>query len=363
MSRAKAKVTDPEQNFKKEFFSALEALAEENNVDIESLTEKIKEAILKAVRKEYDYCDDFTVEIDAEKNIFDVCVLRTVVDDEPIDLNEINIDEARAVCSPNAQLGERVPFKLSPAKFGRVAAQQAKQSIHHDMKSIERDKLINQFKDKEHEAVSATVQKIEPGTGNIVLTIDKNEVYLMKNEQIPGEVLKEGQIVKVYVCGIINPERRPAVKISRRHNDLVKRLFELEIPEIYDGTVEVKSIAREAGSRTKIAVWSKDPNVDPVGSCIGPKHSRIEKIVEELNGEKIDIIVYDEDLSVFIAHALAPAEVISVTVEETEEEKKCTVIVPNNQLSLAIGNKGQNAKLAARLTGCKIDIKPENPIE
>ncbi len=359
---SKAKEINKEKEMTKELFAALAQLAEENCIPMESLVEKISQAILKAVRKEYDYCDDFVVNIDPDKNIFDVCVLRTVVDDEPIDLNEINIDEARAVCSPNAQLGDRVPFKLSTAQFGRVAAQYAKQSIRHDIKEFERDKLINQFKDKEHEAVSATVQKIEPGTGNATLTIDKNEVYLLKNEQIPGEVLREGQIVKVYVVGIINPDKRPAVKISRKSNELVKRLFELEIPEIYDGTVEIKSIAREAGARTKIAVCSKDPNVDPIGACIGPKHSRIEKIVDELNGEKIDIIIYDEDLSVFIAHALAPADVISVTVEEGEE-KKCTVIVPNNQLSLAIGNKGQNAKLAAKLTGCKIDIKPENPVE
>ena len=359
---SKAKEINKEKEMTKELFAALAQLAEENCIPMESLVEKISQAILKAVRKEYDYCDDFVVNIDPDKNIFDVCVLRTVVDDEPIDLNEINIDEARAVCSPNAQLGDRVPFKLSTAQFGRVAAQYAKQSIRHDIKEFERDKLINQFKDKEHEAVSATVQKIEPGTGNATLTIDKNEVYLLKNEQIPGEVLREGQIVKVYVVGIINPDKRPAVKISRKSNELVKRLFELEIPEIYDGTVEIKSIAREAGARTKIAVCSKDPNVDPIGACIGPKHSRIEKIVDELNGEKIDIIIYDEDLSVFIAHALAPADVISVTVEE-DEEKKCTVIVPNNQLSLAIGNKGQNAKLAAKLTGCKIDIKPENPVE
>ncbi len=359
---SKAKEINKEKEMTKELFAALAQLAEENCIPMESLVEKISQAILKAVRKEYDYCDDFVVNIDPDKNIFDVCVLRTVVDDEPIDLNEINIDKARAVCSPNAQLGDRVPFKLSTAQFGRVAAQYAKQSIRHDIKEFERDKLINQFKDKEHEAVSATVQKIEPGTGNATLTIDKNEVYLLKNEQIPGEVLREGQIVKVYVVGIINPDKRPAVKISRKSNELVKRLFELEIPEIYDGTVEIKSIAREAGARTKIAVCSKDPNVDPIGACIGPKHSRIEKIVDELNGEKIDIIIYDEDLSVFIAHALAPADVISVTVEEGEE-KKCTVIVPNNQLSLAIGNKGQNAKLAAKLTGCKIDIKPENPVE
>ena len=359
---SKAKEINKEKEMTKELFAALAQLAEENCIPMESLVEKISQAILKAVRKEYDYCDDFVVNIDPDKNIFDVCVLRTVVDDEPIDLNEINIDEARAVCSPNAQLGDRVPFKLSTAQFGRVAAQYAKQSIRHDIKEFERDKLINQFKDKEHEAVSATVQKIEPGTGNATLTIDKNEVYLLKNEQISGEVLREGQSVKVYVVGIINPDKRPAVKISRKSNELVKRLFELEIPEIYDGTVEIKSIAREAGARTKIAVCSKDPNVDPIGACIGPKHSRIEKIVDELNGEKIDIIIYDEDLSVFIAHALAPADVISVTVEEGEE-KKCTVIVPNNQLSLAIGNKGQNAKLAAKLTGCKIDIKPENPVE
>ncbi|MBQ7980614.1 MAG: transcription termination factor NusA, partial [Oscillospiraceae bacterium] len=202
-----------------------------------------------------------------------------------------------------------------------------------------------------------------PESGNVTLTIDKNEVYLFKNEQIPGEVLKEGQIVKLYIVDIINQTKRPMVKISRAHKDLVKRLFELEIPEIYDGTVEVMAISREAGSRTKIAVWSKDKNVDAVGSCIGPKHSRIQNIVNELNGEKIDIIVYDEDPAVFIAHALAPADVISVTIDEESEQKACTVVVPNNQLSLAIGNKGQNAKLAARLTGYKIDIKPENPVD
>ena len=227
---------------------------------------------------------------------------------------------------------------------------------------FEKEKLIAQYKDKVHDIISATVQKVEPATGNAVLLVDKNEIYLYKNEQIPGEVLTEGDIIKIYVVGIVNPDRKPAIKISRTHKDLVKRLFELEIPEIYDGVVEIKSIAREAGSRTKIAVCSKDPNVDCVGACIGPKRSRISKIVEELGGEKIDIIVYDEDPAVFIAKALAPADVIRVDVAEGDE-KACTVIVPNNQLSLAIGNKGQNAKLAARLTGYKIDIKPENPVD
>lgn len=346
----------------KEFFEALELLAQENGIPMETLVEKIEQGIARAVKKEYPDCENYLVKIDMDKKKLEVCLMRTVVDDEPLDMSEIHIDEALAVCSKKAKVGDVVPFKLSTAKFGRVAAQNAKQAIRTELKGFERAKYINQFDSKVQEAVSATVQRIEPESGNATLTIDKNEVYLFKNEQIPGEVLKEGDIVKLYIVDIINRERRPMVKVSRTHKDLVKRLFELEIPEIYDGTVEVKAISREAGSRTKIAVWSKDKNVDPVGSCIGPKHSRIQNIVNELNGEKIDIIIYDEDPAVFIAHALAPAEVISVTVEEGEQ-KSCTVVVPNNQLSLAIGNKGQNAKLAARLTGFKIDIKPENPID
>lgn len=346
----------------KEFFEALELLAQENGIPMETLVEKIEQGIARAVKKEYPDCENYLVKIDMDKKKLEVCLMRTVVDDEPLDMSEIHIDEAIAVCSKKAKVGDVVPFKLSTAKFGRVAAQNAKQAIRTELKGFERAKYINQFDSKVQEAVSATVQRIEPESGNATLTIDKNEVYLFKNEQIPGEVLKEGDIVKLYVVDIINRERRPMVKVSRTHKDLVKRLFELEIPEIYDGTVEVKAISREAGSRTKIAVWSKDKNVDPVGSCIGPKHSRIQNIVNELNGEKIDIIIYDEDPAVFIAHALAPAEVLSVTVEEGEQ-KSCTVVVPNNQLSLAIGNKGQNAKLAARLTGFKIDIKPENPVD
>ncbi len=346
----------------KEFFEALELLAEENGIPMDMLVEKIKQGISRAVKKEYPDCEDFRVEIDPENKIFEVCIMRTVVDMMPVDMSEIAIDEARAYTGQPVQDGDVIPYQLSTAKFGRVAAQNAKQAIRTEIKSFEREKYINMFSDKIHEAVSATVQRVEPESGNATLTIDKNEVYLYRNEQIPGEKLREGDIVKLYVVDIINPDRKPMVKVSRTHKDLVKRLFELEIPEIYDGTVEVKSISREAGSRTKIAVWSKDKNVDPVGACIGPKHSRIGNIVNELRGEKIDIIVYDEDPAVFIAHALAPAEVLNVSIEEGEQ-KCCTVTVPNNQLSLAIGNKGQNAKLAARLTGYRIDIKPEDPIE
>lgn len=209
-------------------------------------------------------------------------------------------------------------------------------------------------------AFSATVQKVEPATQNAILTIDKNEVYLVRNEQIPGETLKAGDIIKVYVVGIANPDRKPSIKISRTHRELVKRLFELEVPEIADGTVEVKAISRVAGARSKIAVYSKDPNVDAVGACIGPRKSRITSVVNELKGEKIDVINWCEDPAQFIAKALAPAEVINVVLSEEEGVRECRVTVPDNQLSLAIGNKGQNAKLAAGLTGYKIDIVSES---
>lgn len=344
----------------KEFFDALELLAQENGIPMDLLVDKIKQGISRAVKKEYPYCENFLVDIVPEEKKFEVTVMREVVDDTPLDMSEIHIDEAKTISEGPVQVGDVIPFQLSTAKFGRVAAQNAKQAIRTEIKTFEREKYINQFSDKLHEAVSATVQRVEPESGNATLTIDKNEVYLYRNEQIPGETLKEGDIVKLYIADIINPERKPMVKVSRTHKDLVKRLFELEIPEIYDGTVEVKSISREAGSRSKIAVCSKDKNVDPVGACIGPKHSRIGNIVSELRGEKIDIIVYDEDPEVFIAHALAPAEVLKVEITD-EEQKTCSVTVPNNQLSLAIGNRGQNAKLAARLTGYRIDIKPENP--
>ena len=199
---------------------------------------------------------------------------------------------------------------------------------------------------------------MEPGRGSATLVYDKTELYLLRQEQIPGEVIKEGMSLKVYVTGIANKSRKPVIKLSRVHRDLVKRLFELEVPEIYDGTVEVKAISREAGARSKIAVFSHDANVDAIGSCIGPKRSRISAIVRELNGEKIDLIPYSEDPAEFIANALSPAKVLSVTITD-EEQRTCTAIVPNDQLSLAIGNRGQNAKLAAKLTGFKIDIKSD----
>lgn len=340
------------------FFEALLMLGNENSVETEILVEKVKSALLKAIKKAYPNCDDYIrVDIDPENKKLDMFLLRTVVDDEPTYYNEINIDEAKTI-DPDAYLGGTVEYPLDAAKFGRAAAQAAKQSIKGDLREINRENILSKFQDKENECITAVVSQVEPGSGTLTVVYDKTELYLFRNEQIPGESFKEGDRIKVYVTGIANKSKKPIIKISRCHKDLVKRLFELEVPEIYDGIVEIKSISRESGSRSKIAVWSKDENVDAVGACIGPRRSRIQAIVDELRGEKIDIINYSEDPVEFIAKALAPAKVLSVDVADGEE-KICKVIVPNDQLSLAIGNKGQNAKLAAKLTGFKIDIKPE----
>ena len=340
------------------FFDALKMLGEENSVETELLIEKVKSAMLKAAKRAYPHSEDrIRVEIDPAKKKFAMYIVQEIIDDEPIDENEINIDVAKTI-DPNAVLGGTILKEIDISKLGRMAALSAKQSIKGDLREINREQMLGKFEQKEHDCIIATVSQIEPGRGTVTVEYQGTELYLFKNEQIPGEVLEEGKQVKVYITGIVGKTKKPIVKISRTHKDLVKRLFELEVPEIYDGTVEVKSISREAGSRTKIAVWSKDPNVDAVGACIGPQRTRISAVVGELNGEKIDIIPWSEKTDEFIARALAPAQVLK-TVVTSEEEKTCTVVVPNNQLSLAIGNKGQNAKLAAKLTGFKIDIKPQ----
>lgn len=340
------------------FFEALALLGEENSVDTEVLIEKVKSAMLKAARKAYPHSEEnIRVEIDPVTKKFEMFIEQEVIDDYPIDENEINIDVARTI-DPNAYVGGKILKEIDISKFGRMAALSAKQSIKGDLREINREQMLSRFGSKEHECITAKVTQVEPGRGTVTVLYEGTELYLFRNEQIPGENLEEGMSVKVYITGITNKNKKPVVKISRTHKDLVKRLFEIEVPEIYDGIVEIKSISREAGSRTKIAVWSKDPNVDAVGACIGAKSSRITAVVNELNGEKIDIIPYSEVPEEFITRALAPAEALR-TVITSEEEKTCVVIVPNNQLSLAIGNKGQNAKLAAKLTGFRIDIKPQ----
>lgn len=354
----------------KEIFDALSALEQENHIEKEVLIEKIKQGIMKAIKRDYPMSEHITVDIDPENNKFEMMLHKEVMDVKYVDDpdNEIWIEEARTY-DPDIKVGDWVDIPLDPARFGRVAAQNAKQSIKHDIKDYEKARLIEQYQDKEREVVSAVVQKVEPGTLNAIVTIDKNEVYFIRKEQIPGEVLKAGDMIKVYVAGIANSEKRqPVIRISRTQREFIKRLFEIEVPEIADGTVEIKAISRVAGARSKIAVISNDPNVDAVGACIGPKKSRITAVVNEINGEKIDVITYSEDPAEFIAKALAPAEVIRVDlledlVDGDKVQKRCQVIVPNNQLSLAIGNKGQNAKLAAQLTGYKIDILPEVPVD
>lgn len=344
-----------------EFFDALELLETEKGIEADYLIEKIKNAIVIAVKRDYQVTENVNVVIDPDTRKFGVSIVKNVVDEVEEPETEITLDEALKY-SKRAKVGMPVEIKLDPKQFGRIAAQTAKHVIRQGIREAERSQMMEQFQNKVYEVVTATVQKIEPATGNATVEIDKNEILLFKNEQLPGDDLREGDRIKVYVVDVVNLEKRCSLKISRTHKDLVKRLFELEVPEIFDGTIEVKAISREAGSRTKIAVWSKNPDVDPIGSCIGPKGSRISAIVDELKGEKIDIVKWNEEDADFIKEALSPATVISVSILDPQE-KICRVIVPDNQLSLAIGNRGQNAKLAAKLTGYKIDIRSESEAE
>ncbi|MDE5564573.1 MAG: transcription termination factor NusA [Oscillospiraceae bacterium] len=358
------------------FFQALADLGTENSVDAATVIEKVKTAMQKAAQRMYPECKEcIRVDIDPERRIFDVILLQEVVDEEPFNNTQVYIDEARAI-DPNTYVGATLERKLDISKFGRASAQSAKQSIKGDLRDINRDRILEKFDSKVDDIITATVTQVEPGSGAATLMYDKTELYLLRQDQIPGEVIREGMSLKVYVSKIANRSKKPIIKLSRVHKGLVKRLFELEVPEIFDSTIEVKSISREAGSRSKISVISHDPNVDAIGACIGPKRSRISAIVRELNGEKIDIIPYSEDPAEYIANALSPAKVLKVHILPPDEEPdfyitdsgekrertpkvSAIAVVPADQLSLAIGNRGQNAKLAAKLTDCKIDIKSD----
>lgn len=344
-----------------ELFDALVELEREKGIKSSDVLSAIKNAIAVAVRKYYNVGEEnVEVELDTDLKKFKVALIKEVVIELTDPTTQIHIDEA-LIKNKRARIGQMLNMKLDTKQIGRIAALSGKNLIHQGINDAVKAQLMDQYQSKLHEVVNAKVQKVEPRTGNATILIDKNEAILFKNEQIPNEILVEGDNIKVYVNDVVSSERRCSIKVTRTHKDLVKRLFEMEVPEIFDGTVEIKSISREPGSRTKIAVWSKDENVDPVGSCIGQKFSRVSKIVNELNGEKIDIVKYYEDPAKFIAQALSPSDVISVEIL-SPDEKICRVIVPDTQLSLAIGNKGQNAKLAAKLTGYKIDIRPESGI-
>ena len=345
-----------------EFFEAIEDIEREKGIPRGYMYDKIKLAMLAAFRRDNPECEDnVEIVLDEEKKRIEMNVYKTVVAEVEDPSHEIILEAAKKV-SRRAKLGDTLPVPVETKKFGRIAAQAAKQVIIQGIREAERGIIYEEFTSKEHEILTGVVSHIEPRNGSVSIRISSNseftEAVLAPNERIRTEALREGDHIKVYVVEVRNSTRGPQVLISRTHPGLVKRLFELEVPEIYDGTVEIKSIAREAGSRTKMAVWSADPDVDPIGSCVGPKGGRVASIVNELGGEKIDIVKYSEIPEDYIAAALSPSEVVSVTM--MEDGKSCRVIVPDSQLSLAIGKEGQNARLAAKLTGYKIDIKPES---
>ena len=346
-----------------EIFAALALLEQERGIPQSFMMEKIVQALITAYKRDHNEVENVIVDVDETHKDLRMYVQKAVVDEEDyVDPgNEITLADAKHI-SAKYEIGDMVNIPVDTVEFGRIAAGNGKQVIIQGLREAERGMVYDEFNSKQHEILTGVVTRVDPRNNNVFLRIgtgtDTSEILLTAGEQVPGEVLTEGMHVKVYVVEVRRSTRGPQVLISRTHPGLVKRLFELEVPEIYDGTVEVKSIAREAGSRTKMAVWSNDENVDPIGACVGPKGQRVAAIVEELRGEKIDIIKYSEDPAAFIAAALAPADVVDVWM--ADEGKACRVLVPDDQLSLAIGKEGQNARLAARLTGYKIDIKPQS---
>ena len=342
----------------KEFFEALKIMEEERGVPQVYLAEKIANAIVVALRKDYGANDNVICTIDPEKMIFSVVVRKEIVDEIENPYVQILRDEAIKIDSKAVENGF-VDIKLDTKQFGRIVAQTAKHVIRQGIREAERGQTLAEFQNHNRELLTAVVQQIDAKTGNATVKIGRTETILPKLEQVPGEELNDGDHIKVYVVDVKETDKGPKIMISRTHSGLVRRLFETEVPEIFDGTIEIKAISRQAGSRTKIAVYSANEEIDPVGACIGQRGARVNTIVEELRGEKIDIVKYSENPVEFISEALSPAKVVSVEIE-SENPKVCRVRVPDSQLSLAIGNKGQNARLAAKLTGWKIDIRPES---
>ena len=345
-----------------EFFAAIAQIEQEKGIKPGYMMEKITQALVSAYRRDHEGVgDNLVVDANPETNTVRMFLKKDVVEEVDNPCTEMSLEMARSKL-PQAQLGDVIRIEIKTRDFGRIAAQTARQVIIQGMREAERGMIYDEFSSKEHEILTGVVTRIDPRSGAASLRIgsgsEATEAFLAPGEQVKGETYTEGMRLRVYVVEVRRSTKGPQVLISRTHPGLVKRLFELEVPEIYDGTVEVKSIAREAGSRTKLAVWSADPNVDPIGACVGPRGQRVNNIVGELKGEKVDIVKWSEDPAAYIAAALSPADVVSVDVHE--EGKSCRVVVPDDQLSLAIGKEGQNARLAAKLTGWTIDIKPES---
>ena len=346
-----------------EIKGALDQLEKEKGIPKEYMLDKITQALLAAYKKDHTgYTENVTVNIiDGEMKLF---AQKEVVEEVQFPATEISVAEAQKYM-PGAVEGDLVEVETKAKQFGRIAAQTAKGVIIQGIREAEREAAYGRFTSKSHEMLTGTVLRIDPVSGGITVRIgtgsDKMDAYLSQSEQVPGEKWVEGDTIRVYVVDVRKSSHGAQMMVSRTHPGLVKRLFELEVPEIADGTVEIRSIAREAGSRTKLAVWASDPDIDPVGTCVGPRGGRVGAVVDELGGEKMDIIKYSEDPAEFVAAALSPADVLQVITYPGT--KNCRVIVPDDQLSLAIGKEGQNARLAARLTGYKIDIKSKTAAE
>ena len=337
-----------------EFIDALKQIKKEKGIDEEVIFEAIESSLVSACKKNFGTSQNIKVEIDRESGDVAVYAQKEVVEEVEDPMLQISLEEAREI-NKKYKLGDIYNEEVTPRNFGRISAQTAKQVVVQKFREAEREILYNQYITKEKEVITGIVQRVEKK--NVVIQMGKMDAYLMPNEQIPGEKYAFGDRIKVYVVEVRQANKGPQVYVSRTHPELVKRLFEQEVPEVFEGLVEIKSIAREAGSRTKIAVYSKDPNVDAVGACVGPNGYRVNVLVNELNGEKIDIINWSEDPREFIAAALSPSKVVAVKIDEKNQSAK--IVVPDHQLSLAIGKEGQNARLSAKLTGWRIDIKSE----
>lgn len=341
----------------KELIEALNQIEREKDISKEVLLEALENSLVAACKNNFGKADNVKVHIDRETGAVNVYALKEVVEVVTDPISQISLEQAR-MKDINVNVGDKVRIEITPKNFGRIAAQKAKQVVVQKIREEERRVLYEQYSSKERDIVTGIVQRYVGN--NISINLGKVDAILTENEQVKGEVFRPTDRIKLYVLEVKDTPKGPRILVSRTHPELVKRLFEAEVAEIQDGTVEIMGIAREAGSRTKIAVWSNNPNVDAVGACVGVNGSRVNAIVYELRDEKIDIINWSDDPAKLIENALSPAKVISVTVDE--ETKSARVIVPDYQLSLAIGKEGQNARLAAKLTGYKIDIKSESQV-
>lgn len=340
-----------------EFTEALEQIEKDKGIAKEVLIDAVEAALISSYKRNFGSAQNVRVEINRETGEVHVYAQKKITDDVIDDLLEIDIEDARKI-NPKYDVGDIFESEVTPRNFGRIAAQTAKQVVVQRIREAERGIVFEEFINRESEIITGEVSRV--AKGNVYISLGRTEAILGPSEQIPNEEYQHADRIKCYIVEVKKTTKGPQILLSRTHPGLVKRLFELEVPEIHDGTVEIKSISREAGSRAKIAVYSKDSNVDAVGACVGPKGARVQTIVDELKGEKIDIIKFSEDPKEFISSSLSPAKV--VLCEVNSEEKTAKVVVPDYQLSLAIGKEGQNARLAAKLTGWKIDIKSESQV-